>query len=353
METLERTIDFKNSADIVEINENSETNIPILINIPQAWQFKQPITDLADVAKFTEEKIANLDQLLHSAFIENNKSAWDQVQQLLYVWNIKDITKQQNRNDYRYIAETILRDRIYSFVKQSKPKATLDCYANFTPERATQELFDKAHGHRINNHPLLLEMNKNGLPMEAVRTFLDNYYVNNRFFHLFVAIMSLFTPLERRTELANNFYDELGSGDSAMVHPILFLKNYATIGLSEKINPTTESLNLLNSKLNAAYLSGDYHYAMGGFGFIELTMPKQMEKIYAGFQNSKLPEKDLIFWKTHIIIDLEHGKTWFEEIRELLKHPDEAVSSLQGGLDLLEARARMYDGIWNHINGNS
>jgi len=178
--------------------------------------------------------------------------------------------------------------------------------------------------HRINSHPLLEEMNTQGLSKKCLKAFLENYYVNNRLFHVFIAALSLCTPMRKRTELANNFYDELGSGDSTMAHPVLFLKNFNSIRLPERITPEPESLSLVNAKTYAAFLCGDYHYGMGGFGFIELTMPNQMRKILNGLTKTGLPKKDLEFWETHITIDEKHGEAWFSEMADLITNETQA-----------------------------
>lgn len=245
------------------------------------------------------------------------------------------------------LVEAALRRRVIDIETQHLPVYQLECVSDFTPERAVQELADKVFSHRINTHPLLEEMFKNGISPRQVKIFLENYYVNNRLFHLFIATLNLCTPLERRTELANNFYDELGAGDSAMAHPVLFFKNFNHIEKPTCISPLPEALSLVNAKTYAAFLSGDYHYGMGGFGYIELAMPNQMKKILMGLRKSGLPEADLEFWEAHIYIDEEHGKAWFSEMLHLIETPEEAQKCLVGGMRLLDARAKMYDGVFN------
>ncbi len=301
----------------------------------------------------TQNKIKYLspiiENLSHQAFIERNKVAWNTVQNLLFYLNYNDITRKNRVQDFTPVIELILRKIILDQEIKTIPTAILDCKDNFSPESAVQEMMDKANSHRINYHPLLAHMSENGLSKKAVLHFISNYYVNNRLFHLFIVTLSLFTPLEHRTELANNFYDELGSGDNSMAHPKLFLKNFDTLGRPNEILPFAESLHLANAKTYAAYLSGDHYYGMGGFGFLELTMPEQMKKILKGFTKSGLPKKDLEFWEIHITVDLEHGKTWFREMLDLVKTPEQAIKCLQSGIRLLEARATMFDGIWHII----
>lgn len=222
----------------------------------------------------------------------------------------------------------------------------LACAADFTPERALDELAERAKSHRINTHPLLTHMAEHGLPTEIAQLLLSNYYVNNRVFHLHIAAQSLSTPLSMRGEMYENLVDELGNGEFEQAHPNLFMHSFDTIGRPDTIRPQPESLALLNTKILYTFLSGDYRYGVGGLGFIELSMPDQMRKILSGLRRSGLSEPDLIFWDLHITIDEAHGESWFDEMRVFVDSPDRAQKTLEGGMALLDARAGMFDGVW-------
>src|SRR3990167_345429 len=283
--------------------------------------------------------------LARDAFLHQDKNAWDTIQSLLFYWNYRDLTRIDRMKGNIALVEQALRKIVLDIQMETAVSHQLTCTNHFTPERAVRELADCARSHRINTHPLFEVMNDRGLNTTGLSAFLESYYVNNRLFHLFVATLSCFTPLDKRTALANNFYDEMGAGDRGMAHPVLFLKNFNTIGRPTTIHALPESLCLANTKTYAAFLSGDYHYGMGGFGYIELTMPNQMEKILNGLMKSGLPKADLEFWEIHITIDIEHGKRWFSEMLQLIETPEQAKKCLAGGISLLDARATMYDGI--------
>jgi len=330
-------------------NENCRDSIPISVNVNSNLLLDTPIKTYEEARQFIDANLGEVRLLAENAFRNKIKPSWDEIQNLLYYWNINTLMK-KNIADYRnHIFET-LRNEVANIEAMSRESYILACESNFTPSQAVSELAERANSHRINNHPLLLALHEDGLSLDAVRILIDNYYVNNRAFHLFVAALSLSTPIEYRPELAVNFYDEMGEGDFAMAHPILFFKNYHSLGVPTVIEPLPEALCLLNSKLYATLLSGDYCFGMGGFGFIELTMPNQMIKIFEGLKKSDLKDADLEFWETHIAVDLKHGEAWFEEMEKFLDSPTIAHQCLQGGMYLLEARATMYDGIWHAIN---
>jgi hypothetical protein len=98
-------------------------------------------------------------------------------------------------------------------------------------------------------------MQSSGLHKKALKAFLENYYVNNRLFHLFIAALSLSSPFNHRVELAGNFFDEMGEGDLSLAHPNLFLKNFNSFGVPSVISPEPEALHLVNAKTYAAFLS--------------------------------------------------------------------------------------------------
>lgn len=214
------------------------------------------IKNIDDVHKKVSELSPFIIELAISAFVDDDKDAWDMVQRLLYYWNYRDLMRIDRVRDHTPLVEYALRQIVLNIQVKHTPIYHLECIKNFTPERAVDELAEKALSHRINQHPLLEKMMSDGLNVKGVRLFLENYYINNRLFHLFIAALSFSTPMVRRAELANNFYDEMGSGDAFMAHPLLFLKSFNTLGQPTCITPQPESLSLVNAKTHVAFYVG-------------------------------------------------------------------------------------------------
>lgn len=295
-----------------------------------------------------------LKSLSRRAFVDHDKEAWGEIQRLLYLFNIEDLERRSSVTDPRRTTRQLLRNTIIEEEEAAEaPPPQLACLDHFSSDAAIRELYDVARAHRIAAHPLLIEMSKSGLPPAAVRLFLENYYINNRVFHLHIAALSLASPLELRGEMYRNLNDELGQAVFESAHPVIFLQNFRSIGRPAVISPLVESLYLLNSKVYAAFLCGDYRVGVGGFGFLELTMPTQMRQIHEGLQRSGLPEEDLGFWPLHATIDEKHGEDWFNEMRQIIATPEDAQAALRGGVRLLDARAGFFDGIWRALNGSA
>ena len=321
----------------------------INVPLPTEGTFTDPVS-FQQVLETITAKRPVIGTVARRAFRENHRTSWEATQQLLYHWNMEEFLRTSPAtNPGRMVRQTLRNTILAEQEAAHRDDATLQlqCRNAFTPEKAIAELRQRATEHRINHHPLLAEMETNGLPARAVRLFLENYYINNRVFHLHIASQSMSVPFEVRPELARNFYDELGQGQYEKAHPVLFLANFNSVGRPDEIHPLVEALNLMNVKIHASMLSGDHFVGLGCFGFIEVTMPAQMRAILSGLRQSGLPEPDLEFWRLHIQIDEVHGDAWFQEVGSQLTGVAQAESVLRGGLLGLEARAGVYDGIWN------
>jgi pyrroloquinoline quinone (PQQ) biosynthesis protein C len=327
----------------------------IRVQMPSEGMFVQP-KNYRDVFQTARSLLAPIERLGRRAFSTNDRGAWQRAEYLLYHWNIEDLIRTTPVNDYARTVRHILRNQLLSIQEESwrrRLSGQLKSLEDGPMERMLLELQERARAHRINHHPLLQEMALHGLSHEGIRMFLENYYVNNSVFHLHMAALALMAPLSARCEIAQNFYDEMGEGDLSRAHPVLFLRNFEPMGRPDVIDPFPESLDLLNSKIYCALLCGNAAVGLGGFGFLELTMPTQMESILAGLKKSGFEDRELEFWRIHITLDAVHGDGWFDSMTQIIKTPEEAREALFGGLVLLDARASVYDAVWNALCKNA
>lgn len=295
-----------------------------------------------------------IETLARRAFENGDQDAWESAQYMLYHWNLEELERKTPVYSWGRTVRQALRNAILEVeTKERRARIALACWDDFTPARAIEELRRAAMEHRIHTHPLLVEMNQRGLSKTSVKLFLDNYYVNNRIFHLHIAAQSLSTPFELRAELYKNLHDELGAGDPEAAHPLLFLRNYRSLGDTQDIRPLLGSIYLLNTKIFHTLLCGNYKQGLGALGFLELAMPNQMQMLLDGLKKSGLPERDLIFWELHITLDKDHGECWFDEMRKILHTREDAYQILEGGIATLEARSVFYDSVWKAITAES
>lgn len=319
------------------------------VPMPAAGQFDEPATWEAAITTI-RERSPDVVSLADAAFLRDDEASWSAVQQMLYHWNLDELERKAPVTDLSRMVRQGLRNAILEVqVRATQPSGFGDRFDHFTPDHALEVLREEALGHRINTHPLLEELGSHGLSADSIQLFLDNYYVNNRVFHLHIAAQSLSAPFEMRAEMYQNLYDELGTGEPDQAHPLLFLESYRSLTEPEVIRPLPGSLCLLNTKIFHTFLCGNYLEGVGGLGFLELAMPAQMEKIFVGLQKSGLPREDLRFWELHITLDQEHGEHWFDEMRPFVQSRENARAILRGGLGILEARSVFYDDVWASV----
>jgi len=318
--------------------------MPSVANLPepQSWQHTVSIVD-AHEPRITDLAIR--------AFKEGVPDAWYDIQCILYHWNLEELERTAAVTDFARTSRQILRNAILRVEEEvRRSELSLDCLSDFSSEKAINELEKIARDHQINTHPLLVHMEEVGLSKEECRLLLDNYYVNNRVFHLHIAAQSLSTPFELRAELYQNLYDELGTGTPSEAHPLLFLRSYKSLGGSDRVvEPLIGAIHLLNTKIYHTLLSGNYRNGLGALGFLEITMPVQMRKLLSGFKKSGLTKDETIFWDLHISLDEEHGDAWFDEMKKILQTPEDALAILEGGQAVLDARCAFYDSVYNAV----
>lgn len=327
----------------------------IRVPLPSEGMFVQP-RHYREAFQTAKSLLGRIERLGRQAFISNDRVAWQRAECLLYHWNVGELIRTTSVNDYGHTVRQILRNQLLTIQEEGwrrRLSPQLKSLDDGPIDQMMLELQERAQDHRINHHPLLQEMALHGLSLEGALLFLENYYVNNCVFHLHMAALALMAPLEVRCEIAQNFYDELGEGDLSRAHPVLFLRNFERMGRPEVIDPLPESLDLLNSKIYCSLLCGCPAIGLGGFGFLELTMPTQMKSILTGFKKSGFNDHELEFWRVHITLDAIHGDGWFESMNQIIKTPEDVRDALFGGLLLLDARASVYDAVWSALCQNA
>ena len=318
----------------------------IFVPEPFIGKFDEP-ESLRDVAQIIEDKTPAITRLATAAFVDKDQLAWLNVQRLLYLWNVEEL--ERTTSPVVDLSRTVrqgLRNAILRVEhRQDLSSVMLSGGGTADPERLLLELRERALSHRINTHPLLESMAENGLSKAALKLFLENYYVNNRVFHLHIAAQSLSSPLQMRTDMYKNLFDELGQGDATLAHPVLFLRNFAGLPPAGMFEPLAGALYLLNTKIYHTFLSGRFRQGLGALGFLEFAMPAQMEKLYAGILKAGVSKHNAHFWELHISLDKEHGHTWVADMLPYIADERDALEMLVGGLGVLDARAMFYDDV--------
>ena len=347
----------------IYVRETSHTALPIKIELPEAYTLPHSLslTEAIEAVESNKATASQLARLAHSG----DECAFAVVQRILFRCSHAELNGNfAAGDDYRSVVcrafrqESMAAELTTQRVREVEERAAQlwpgdAAFSEAEQKAAIAELAAAARAHPVTRHPLFEYARHNGLSLEMTRALMDNYYVNNRAFHQWLAVISNRVSLEMRPGLSQNFNDEL---THPAPHPHLYLKSYDSLGKPEYVSPYAETLQLYNRKFNAA-TAMSAAAAMGGFGFIELVMPSQMRSIVEALcvqlDAYNMSEADLVFWSSHIPIDEHHGEMWLEDMADLVTDRESARDALAGGEYLLDARMGVYDALWAALQKES
>ncbi len=161
---------------------------------------------------------------------------------------------------------------------------------------------------------------------------------------------------EVRSELAVNFWDEVGEGSYQNRHTELFkrLLRYTGVEMPEA-QLTSESLS---DRLDWPGLAGynlyvyfglhrrNYFRYIGGMGVAEYMDPPQYLKVLRGCRRFGLTDrKALAYYAGHAELDIEHGEAWFTKVMGPLirQYPDARLEMVQGAIMRINTTADYFD----------
>jgi pyrroloquinoline-quinone synthase len=176
-------------------------------------------------------------------------------------------------------------------------------------------------------------------------------YKFSREFSRFLAKALAVCPHEGvRVIIAENLWQELGGGDPARSHPVLFRRFTRALGIDdvalEAIPAEPETAKLIDAYLGFAEKYG----VVGALGAICYASEGIVGALYAhiqtGFTRTIQFEKDaLVFFDLHIHIDDGHADKLEYVIEPLLNTPHD-VNAVRMAIDeALDARCRFFDGV--------
>ena len=305
-------------------------------------------TNLWDTLKDYMYPLNRIEMLAHEAFQNVGGSAWQEIQRLLFSMNLRLMRDGFGLGTPTFVRDWEIRQLIEQIEQRYLPPEPLPTEFEHV-DAFMPWLKDRISRHRVNHHPLFDLFDRNDLSDEEVRYFLANYRVNMQRFHLHVAAFSLIVPFEMREELYHNLYDEFGQGNFAQAHPNLFepLMDYFGGAREEDINPDT--CNLLNTKINLCWFANGLHYGIGGMGALELAIPLQQRRVLDYLRRRGLSEDLVKFFVVHCELDEDHGEGWFAAGKPHMNTQEALRKVLSSAMRMLEARARVYDGVLKGI----
>jgi len=126
-----------------------------------------------------------------------------------------------------------------------------------------------------------------------------------------------------KLEMARNFWDEMGRGNSKGMHgPLLDrLSKFLHVDASpEKV--VGQSLALGNMMTGLARNRRFAFQSIGALGAIEMTAPTRAGYVNRGLRRVRVPSKERNYFALHAILDVKHSEAWNREVLRPLVDED-------------------------------
>ena len=132
-----------------------------------------------------------------------------------------------------------------------------------------------------------------------------------------LALLQIGLDVAPKLVLANNYYDEMGNGNSRQVHSHMFKEALKSVGVDEKFLKENMLLEAkISGNLSAALALSRRHYfkAVGYFGVTEYLAPRRFKHVVNAWRRNGLPEIGIAYHNLHITIDAIHANDWFNNV---------------------------------------
>jgi hypothetical protein len=158
---------------------------------------------------------------------------------------------------------------------------------------------------------------------EEMRWFLTQEVAGEAGFDDLVAMTQVKMPVRAKLEMARNYWDEMGRGQTKGMHGPMLERLAAHLDLAPTHESTiTESLALANMMVAFAANRRYAFQAVGALGAIELTAPTRAGYVHRGLRRLGVPDKASHYFALHAVLDVKHAAAWNEEVLHTLVEED-------------------------------
>ncbi|MBL4670802.1 MAG: iron-containing redox enzyme family protein [Arenicella sp.] len=182
--------------------------------------------------------------------------------------------------------------------------------------------------HQSSVHPLYNQYMAESATASDLALFLAQETSLDPRFDDILALMQIGTQGAEKLEIANNYYDEMGNGNSEEVHTVLFAKALKELNIDEKyINDNMLLDSIVAGNLSSCLSLSRRHYykSVGYFGVTEYLAPRRFKHVVAAWNRNNLPPESIIYHKIHIAIDTVHARGWLNNIIAPLVNQSPAI----------------------------
>jgi hypothetical protein len=180
---------------------------------------------------------------------------------------------------------------------------------------------------------------------EEMRWFLHQEVAGEAGFEDLVALTQLKMPERVKLELARNYWDEMGRGNSMGMHGPMLGRLSAAFGVAPTPENTVWEALALGNLMTALAANRRYAYqSIGALGVIELTAPGRAVHVSRALRRLGMDGKARMYFELHATLDVRHSAAWNREVLHPLvtDQSDSARLIAEGALMRLNAGARCF-----------
>jgi hypothetical protein len=151
--------------------------------------------------------------------------------------------------------------------------------------------------------------------LEQMKWFLTQEVSGEAGFDDLTALTQVKFPTQCKLELARNFWDEMGRGNSKAIHGRLLDTIVHSLQLTPSIDSAElEPLVLANVMVGLAANRRFAFHSIGALGAIEMTAPQRSAATAAGLKRLGISTKDRHYFELHAVLDVKHSASWNREV---------------------------------------
>lgn len=181
---------------------------------------------------------------------------------------------------------------------------------------------------------------------DQMRWFLEQEVAGEAGFDDLVAMTQVKMPQRAKLEMARNYWDEMGRGDSRGMHGPMLEELARHFGLKPQIETTVTEALALGNMMTALACNREFAFhGVGALGVIEMTAPGRAAHVSRGLDRLGVPKKKSHYFALHAVLDVKHSQAWNAEVLEPLvaEDPRRARAIAEGALLRLWCGARCFE----------
>ncbi len=166
------------------------------------------------------------------------------------------------------------------------------------------------------DHPLFLYLSERA-DLQELRYFFHQEMGTEAGFDDLVALVQVKTAPPIRTELARNYWDEMGSGRAEYMHSHLLMnvaKSFELTWQEDYQSIHWTPLALSNLMVALATKRTLFAQAIGALGVIELTSPGRCIKVVEGMKRIGMTGAQYHYYALHASLDKKHWEGWKDNV---------------------------------------